>query len=457
MAKKRWDASESTVRRFGGGESVATTAAGPMALERRWAEQYAIPGLVILVTLVSRLMYWPTSVIGKDGDAYINSLALDRTYNVPPPHNLGWVLVGKLFTTLGFPALDAYTITSILVSMIGTAYYFLIASRFLRPWTAAATTAAMALSPLVWYHGTTLASYEVWLCVPAAIAHYGLRYWEERRLSLLYCSALAAGLGTILRPDMVIFGGLLFAGVLVLGRAPLIKGWAVCGLICAACCCVWFFGTAAILGGVDVYLTKVRDKNDFHNTFGVMSRGLFEGLGRNGGKFIAMFLWGNLFVLPCAVLGAVKLAGQLRSTWRYAVLGVLALLPTLYFAIWIFMGNAGLELPATGLAFLLAGYGVDRTLTARGALRAMAAVGGLGAAQFMLAPLIEAPTDQRQVIYDVTFAQWGGRAIKSSYNWNLVDYGIDGSLRNALKQLRDPEPVPRMPGDTQQVSMAPAR
>src|SRR5205085_1257859 len=52
--------------------------------------------LTVLFTLVSRLLYIPSAVMGFDGPEYINALKLDHTYNVPPPGNIGYVLLGKV-------------------------------------------------------------------------------------------------------------------------------------------------------------------------------------------------------------------------------------------------------------------------------------------------------------------------------------------------------------------------
>lgn len=404
--------------------------------------------VVILATLASRIAYWPTGILGKDGPAYINGLKLDSTYSVPPPGNIGWVLLAKPFAAVMDPV-NAFTVVAILVSVFGTAYFFLLCTLFLRPWMAAATALAAALSPLVWYHAVPLMSYEVWLAAPPVIAYYGVRYWSERRLGLLYGAAAATGLASILRPDIVTFAGPLLGGVLLIGRAPLLRGWVACAAICAACCAVWFGVSSAIMGGPAHYIGLVRNQSEYINTFSTSGKGLFEGLARNGSKYAMMLAWGSLFVALPALLGLLKLIGSWRAHWRFAVLGALAVVPSLYFGIWLFMGNAGLVLPMLGAMFLLAGFGLDRTFRERRpavAIWAISIVGLLGAGQFVLTPLLE-PKDQRNVILNVTFLRYSGHGVRRLYNYNLVDFGIDSTLSNTLKQMRTSEPVPAQPSE----------
>lgn len=399
--------------------------------------------VVLLTTLVSRLLCWPTLIVGKDGPLYINSMKLDATYNVPMPGNVGWVLLGKLFHAFGLSSLNAFTLVAVLVSVAGTAFYFLLAARFLRPWTAACTTLAMALSPVVWYHAETLMSYETWLAVPPAIAYFGVRYWEERRLTLLYASALAAGIGTILRPDMVVFGGLLFVGVLTLGRAPL-RAWVVSALICAVCCLLWVSIVATAIGSLHEYLDRVHHQSDFVQTFSARSKGIFEGLARNGSKYALFMAWGGFFVFPFTALGLARFVACRRAHWRGALLLILAVAPTLYFGVWLFMGTAGLILPSMGAAVLLAGYGLEGWISPSRPLApawTMAAIAALFAVQFLFAPLLP-QRNQRDVIINVTFTKLSAHAIRAGFNDNLADYGIDSSLGNTIRQFKHPEPIP---------------
>ncbi len=399
------------------------------------------------VTLLSRVAYWPPGMLGKDGPAYVNALKLDNTFSVPMPGNIGWVFLGK-FLSLFTDPVSAYTLVTISVSLVGTAFIFLLCSLFLRPWMAAATTLAAALSPMIWFHAEPLLSYGTWIAIPPAIAYFGIRYFRERRFALLYAAAAATGIGTILRPDMVAFAGPLLGGILLISRAPLLKGWVVCAAICFVCCCVWFFSTAAVLGGVDIYLTRVRAQTDYIATYGPAQKGFYEGLLRNGGKYAIFFLWGGALITPLALLGLGKLIAERRTTWRWLLLGALFVAPSLYFGVVVFMGNAGLAQPGLLAAFLLGAYWLEHGPAARRrlAIPVIALIGALGAIQFIATPMLRI-TDQRAVLLNALGPGYTGQSIRALYRWNPGDFGIDASLSNTLRQLRSPEPIPHFPPD----------
>ncbi len=397
------------------------------------------------IVLISRLAYWPDGLLGKDGSAYVNALKLDETFNVPMPGNIGWVLLARFFTMFTDPV-NAFTLTAISVSLVGVVFLYLLCAMFLRPWMAAATTIAAALSPLVWYHSVPAASYETWIAVPPAIAYFGLRYAHERRLGLLYAAAAATGIGTILRPDMVAFAGPLLAGFLIVSRAPIVRGWAACGMICAICCLFWLLFTAEILGGVGVYVERVRAQSELIRTYSMARKGLLDGLVRNGGKYVIFYLLGAMFVTPLAAAGLAKLLRHWRSNAGVLLLGALALAPSMYFGTVLFMGNAGLVLPAVVVAFILGGWWLQAQFPAhsRRPVMLMGIVGALGAAQFVFVPMLPA-TNQRNVILNSLLLGYSGSSIRRMYQYNPAEFGIDTSVRNAVRQIRNPEPIPYFP------------
>jgi hypothetical protein len=399
----------------------------------------------LAVTLFSRLAYWPPGLLGKDGPLYINSMNLDSTYNVPMPGNIGWVLLAKFFTLFADPV-DSLVLTSIFVSLVGTSFLFLLCSLFLRPWMAAVTTMAASLSPLVWFHSVPALSYQTWIAVPPAIAYFAARYAAERRIWLLYAAAIATGLGTILRPDMVVFAGPLFGGFLILSRPPVLKGWVVCAGICLLCCLVWFTLTAWVLGGPRIYLERVQAQSDYIATYGVGHKGVIDGLARNCGKFGILLSWGAAFISLPALAGVCMMLREWRTRWRVLILGTLALSPSVGFACILFMGNAGLTLPLIVASFLLAAAWLEVKLAhhSRLGLLTMATIGLLGAAQFIFTPMLPA-TNQRNVIINALWFGYSGASIRRLYGYNPADFGIDSSVSNALRQMRNPEPIPYFP------------
>jgi len=400
--------------------------------------------VVVGVTLLSRLAYWPPGLLGKDAEAYINSMKLDASYNVPMPGNVGWVLMGRLFATFLEPQ-HAFTVATVLVSVVGAAYLFLLCSLLFERWLAVATAIGTMLSPMVWYHGVPVMTYVTWIAIPPAIAYYGVRYWRERQVWLLHAAALATGVGTILRPDMVAFAGPMLGGILIMGRAPLLKGWLVSLGVCIACCAIWFFITAAAIGSVTRYLEMVRGQTELIDSYGIQKKGLVEGLVRNGGKFAIILTYSGLFVAPLAVLGFIAILRAWRMNLRAIALGMTALAPSLYFGVLLFMGNAGLVLPTVVAAFLLASYWMTCVpARQRFALPVMAVVAALGAAQFVLTPVLPV-VNQRSVILNSMLLGYSGNGIRQMWEYNLVDFGVESTVSNAVRQMRNPEPVPKIP------------
>lgn len=413
--------------------------------------------VVVAVTLLTRLAYLPTVVMGFDGPEYINALNFDSTYNVPPPGNIGYVAIAKVFSWIGLGPVAAFGLTGTLLSCIAGAYICLLAALMFSRTIALFVSLAVMLSPMAWYHGVIMQSYVVWLAALPTIAYYGLRHIRRNTWASLISLGLATGISTILRPDLVIFGGPMMGSALLIawfdrrrsggpGRSgpSLIAAVAVGGAICAVCCCIWFFSTASLLGGVDRYLEAVRSKNEWHDRFGVANKGLVEGLARNGVKYVIFMLWAANFALVPAAVGAAVYLRRFRARWRAAVMAAAWLAPSLYFSWIIFMGNAGLVLPALPVVYLAAAAGSVAMLGTRRTVWVMAGLGAINAATFLLAPL-RFPRDQREALVNHMFLGYSGPGLRMAYTWQLEDFGIDRSLSNTLRQFRSPDPLPRTP------------
>ncbi len=384
------------------------------------------------------------AMLGKDGDFYINALKLDRTYNVPPPGNLGYVLLGKAANGIWSSPVHAFAAANIGLTAIAACSCFLLARRSLPRPLAAATVFALTANPLVWWYGPVVASYLVWLAILPTIALFGLRFADHGRWSDLIASSLVLGVGTILRQDLVAFGSPLWAGCLLLGRAS-IRQWFAGVAIIAACCFGWFLGTSAILGGTDAYLAKLADKHAHDRGYSPAQRGLFEGLLRNGSKYVLFLGWTAHLVLIPFVVGLYRALGSAATRWRMLLLSLLWVLPSWYFAFFVFAGTGGLIFPFLPLLYLGAARGLQSLFVqSRRPTIAMASVGLLSFAQFTLTPLPDA-VEQRGAILNVMFLRYGAAGLKTGYNFDLADFGIDQSLKSVLKQLRHPEPLPRNP------------
>jgi len=405
---------------------------------------------LVLFALVSRLAYIPAGVMGFDGPEYINALHLDSTFNVPMPGNIGYVLFAKPFSLLGTDPVTAYAIVGTLLSAIGAAYAYLFAALILPRALALATAFAIATSTLVWYHGVIMQSYIVWFAAIPAIAYHGLLYVRAPNWHTLIAAALAAGLSTILRPDLVVFGGPLLGACLLLAwqrdrwSPRHVRFIAAAAALCAACCCIWFFATAHIVGGVDRYLAMVRGKNAWHDTFGVAQKGLIEGLARNGVKYATFLIWTAHAALPLAAIGLLVYARRARRHGRAWLLAAAWAAPSLYFALIVFMGNAGLIFPALPLIYLAAATAAAALFSPRRAVIIMAALAAINTLQFTLTPILPL-ADQRAALLNHMFFGYSGRGLRRMYTYQLEDFGIDRSLGNTARQFLHPDPLPRQP------------
>ncbi|MGC8641768.1 MAG: hypothetical protein ACP5XB_18020, partial [Isosphaeraceae bacterium] len=313
------------------------------------------------------------------------------------------------------------------------------------PRALAATLAfAMSCNAIVWYHGAIIASYPVWLATLPAIGWFGVRYKRDGRLGDLLGASLALGAGMICRPDLLFFGVPLWFGCLALGKASW-RHWLVGGAIVALACSCWFFGTAWVLGGVDVYLERVKAKHDFDRTgFSLFARGMVEGLLRNGVKYTLFLAWGAAIALLPFAWGAGAELLAWRQRWRGLLLALLWVGPSWYFSFCIFAGNAGLIFPFLPLLYLAAARGFQHLLGRQGSWRAVAAmllVAAVSLVQYVGTPL-RTEQNQRDVILNVMFLRYTGSGILNRYNFNLDDYGVSPSLASVTRQMRSPEALP---------------
>jgi hypothetical protein len=408
--------------------------------------------LLTLWVVASRVPYVNDfAVMGKDGPAYLRSMPLGRDYDVPMPGNIGYVLLGKAANLFLANPVHAYEAVNIALTCVGVGFFYLFATLVVSGPLAFATAFALACNPMVWWHGGVIASYPVWLAVLPAIGWFGLRFMREQRFGDMLGATLSLGIGMILRPDLLAFGSPLWFGCMVLGRARL-RDWLIAVALLAVCCTVWFFGTARVLGGVDVYLERVRVKHDGDQEgFSFASRGLVEGLLRNGTKYGLFLAWSAALLLVPFAREAVHRLARPLSHWRGTLLALLWVGPSWYFSTFVFAGNAGLIFPFLPLLYVGAAKGLVLWFGRREAWRPAAAMVGLAvvsAAQFIATPLLR-ETDQRRVILNVTFLRYSGAGLLGRYNHNLDDYGISPALTSVVRQMRAPEPVPYFPARDQ--------
>lgn len=401
-------------------------------------------GLLAWVALTRAPYVVDFPLLSKDGPLYVRSLALGRDYCVPMPGNLGFVLLAKLARRIWSEPVAAFSAVNVLLTSIGAYYTWRIVAWVVSAPLALLTAVALTCNPSVWWHGATINSYLVWLAVLPAIGFHGGRYVRGRKREDLLGMSIALGIGTALRQDLLMFGVPLWAGCLAFAHARW-RDCLVAAAIVAVCCLIWFTATSAILGGPGEYLARVRIKHAGHmEGFSVEHQGLFEGLVRNGSKYALFLLWSVPLVGPAAVVG---LATIRLAQWRWVVLAVLWVAPSMWFSLYVFAGNAGLIFPVLPILYLLAAWGLNRFFASDGPTYAavtMALLALASTVQFTRAPILP-ETNQRNVILNVTFFRYSGPGLLGRFEMNLDDYGIDPSLKSVVRQLRRPEPVPGRP------------
>ena len=415
---------------------------------RRWSwSSVGYVTLLLLWGLVSRLPYVTDfESMGKDGPEYINSLALDETYNVPPPGNIGFVVLAKAAQVLWSTPVYGYAAVTIAITCLALVFVYLLGTRFMPRPLAAVAALAFSCDTIVWFHGTPIKSYPVWMVALPAIAYFGTRFMQHQRTGDLVAASLALGLCSVVRNDVLMFGGPLWAGCLLLGRARL-RDWLLGAAIVGVCVSVWFFSTTSLVGGPWAYLQIVRAKHEFHEQLGVEGRGLIDGFLRNLVKYGIWLIWSaHLALIPFAYC-LWRYVHSSRRHWRALTLAALWMLPSCYFAFIISTFASAQIFPLTLLVYLGAVRGLE--LWARQGNKILPVAGGLlialvCALQFTVTPLLP-NSNQRNVILNVTFLKYTGAGIRNDYNYNLVDFGMSSSLKSVVKQLRGPEPVPKIP------------
>lgn len=428
-----------TLPQADGRSGFASSLSSNSRLDRR-----ILLGLLLWV-VASRVPYLNHfDLMGKDGPLYIGALALDEHYDVPMPGNIGYVLLGKLASLVVPDPVTAFLAVNIALTVLGVGFCYLFATLVVPRSLAAALAFALSCNAIVWYHGAIIASYPVWLATLPAIGWFGVRYKREGKRSDLIGVSIALGAGMVCRPDLLFFGVPLWFGCLALGKAPW-RHWLLGGAILALACSCWFFGTAWVLGGVNVYLARVQAKHEFDRTgYSLFARGMVEGLLRNGVKYTLFLAWGAALALLPFAWGAGFEMLAWRRRWRGLLLALLWVGPSWYFSFFIFAGNAGLIFPFLPLLYLAAARGLQQLLGRQQLWRAVAAmllVAAVSLVQYVATPL-RSEQNQRDVILNVMFLRYTGAGIINRYNFNLDDYGVSPSLASVSRQMRSPESLP---------------
>lgn len=400
--------------------------------------------------------------LGMDRPLYVAALALDDSFAVPMPGNIGFVLLGKLAQLIFTNPLDAYTAVTIGLSVLAAVAVYLLACLFVPSSSAALASFAMTCNPVVWWHGTATTSYLVWLACLPLIAWFGIRFAQSAERAALLGLNLSFAISTILRPDMLLFAGPLWLICLVCGRPRLID-WLASIFIVACACAVWFGLTAWVLGGAGEYLQQVFERQRFHEQFAIWNSDLGLGLVRNLVKYILFLSWGAWATLPLAAAALWFAATRTPRPLFAATVLVCAVAPSLYFSLLVFMGNAGLVFPLLPALYIAAAWMLEPANQRswpvlrrsapllspsiyderhqRGARRSVLIVFALaGIAQSLLAGPLKEDT-RRDVILNITFFKYTPAGLMAGYYESLAERGIPRDMTFIWQELRQPSPL----------------
>jgi hypothetical protein len=219
--------------------------------------------LFSLVTLFTRLPFRSSHLFDHDSVQFALGM---RRYDVylHQPHPPGYFLYVQTAKLIDFFVRDANTslvwlsvLASVLLVISAYSLASLLIDRRDGRWVALLTIT----SPMIWFHGEVALSY----IVAAFFANWiGLIAWKlikgDRRW--LYLSPVALGVAAGFRQDLILFlGPLWFFAVTRFGWRATLSGLAILGATILA----WFVPMIWATGGLQVYLTALKELWAFNN------------------------------------------------------------------------------------------------------------------------------------------------------------------------------------------------
>lgn len=170
--------------------------------------------LLVIILLALRIPFWNHPIpVHPDEEAFIAGAGFPAEYPVHPPGYPLWIFLGTLLARTGLSPYSAYQVWSLLASVAAPLLLYHGLRWFLNGGVAWWLALTFGANPLVWFQSTAALTY-----LPATVVGLlvvGLCYQtlvRESRTGLLWIS-VTLSLGLFLRPDLLIYLGLLFAYV----------------------------------------------------------------------------------------------------------------------------------------------------------------------------------------------------------------------------------------------------
>lgn len=341
--------------------------------------------------LAARLLVFNHPIpVHPDEAEFIAALGFPAVYPVHHPGYPLWVAIGSLAWWAGLSPYVAFQCWSVLASIAGPLLAYAMLRRTVDDRLAWWTAFAMGVCPIMWFTGVSALSYSTAAALSMLIICLCWQALEQRRKDLLFFAMLALTIGFFLRPDLVVWLGMVVALVAWRLRGPAVF---LIGIALILITCAGAFVTAELLyerAPAGAPMPEVRHTWQVVLGTSVFRLGIWHGLVRNSVKLAVNLAW-NLWPLAVAVFGVLiwsrkTLHHPATASRTLATIMCFWVIPPLAFMTLIHMTeptHVSLFLPAAYIAFALF---LDRHCTPALALRIACVVAISMASQFLFYP-----------------------------------------------------------------------
>ncbi len=319
--------------------------------------------------------------------AFMAGLGFPQEYPVHAPGYPIWVVLGTITGALGVTAYHAYSIWSLVASVVGPVLLYVWLARRIDPGHAWWTAMAFGLCPLAWFHSVTAMTYWAATLAGLLIVTACVRGLAPDAGRARFAAALALSVGIYLRPDCAIYFGPLL--VYVLWRRRNLSSLGCALLVCVAVAGFWLVMQAVYgRGGDTLFAERFGHSRNVLLGTSVFRRGAVDGLMRNLVKIGVNLIW-NLAPLAAAMCAMCLLSrrphGARRSSGGEFIAILLWLAPGLLFLA-LFHVVEGYFLWLLPGFYVGAALMADQRLAPRQARTLMMSVALASAAQFLVYP-----------------------------------------------------------------------
>ena len=365
----------------------------------------APPLILFLLALLTRLPLQSRMLYHWDS---VNFAFAVRKFDMAAgqPHAPGYllyVLLGRAAAALAGSAEKGYVLLAILGTALSACALYDLGRRLWNPRAGWFASLLLLTSPLFWFYGEVALPHTLDALMVIVAASLSWRIWRgEARLAPLL--ALWLGLSGGMREQTLVF--LLPLAVVACLRLP----WRIAllsAVILTATTLAWLIPLLYLSGGWAHYWYVVNAYSRIFDTPTSVFLGAgWNGLYHNGSKLIRYTLWAWAFGLIPLALGLGVLRRAKATPWRLNPRGWLLALwaaPSLFFYVFIHMGQQGLIFVYLPVCFLLSARAGDAlTRQYAGGLALVAGCLAANALVYLFAPMYLLPGQRLKVLSEAT-------------------------------------------------------